>query len=312
MSTYTLMSSEIPTLAYSVIQQETSELSEGDFLKRLKERNSKILAETNALDSALRKFLADTTIKESQTLRGMLSPFLQTPISSDDADVGEMLREALERYGDQILDPGHTGIKHMTVGKLIFPSFKKTREKKLLANGRLYLQELGFDVAGDKGELLETVFIVEGAKNLDVLEFLLKERMPPDMSMEDGVRIHRSQRTLQNLLYAGGNLAWKPQSQSRTEVSISFSRPDLKYASFRLGLMEGVQKLQEHFLPVHLSLWQRKLGLGAGREFELRVIAGSAEIALETLLWLETYKEHRFLKEAVIDHGCLLTRELLL
>lgn len=311
MSIYTLMSTQVPTVAYCIMHQEAANRPKEEFLKKVKERHGRLRAETHALEVALRKLLSDTTAKEVQTLRGMLSPFLQTPISSDDAEVRRILREAFDRYMDQVLDGAQTGITYATAGKISFPALKKVREKTLLSNGKLYLEELGFNVSRDKGELLETIFVLQGAKNLDVLEYLLHEKLSADMLMEDAAGPGRFVRTIHNLMFAKGDMVRKSSSENVVETSISFSRPELKYASFRQGLFEGLEKLHEKFMPDHISLWQQKLGLGAGKEFVLRVIGRGVENSIESILWLESLKERAFLKHDIIERGSLLIKELI-
>jgi hypothetical protein len=240
----------------------------------------------------------------------MLSPFLHTPISSDDAEVRRLLREAFERYMDQLLDGGQAGVRYATAGRISFPSLKRVREKTLLANGKLYLQELGFDLSRDKGDLLETIFVLQGAKNLDVLEYLLHEKLSGDLLMGDEVSPGRFVRTIHNLLFAKGDIVAASPLENAIEISIAFSRPELKYASFRQGVFEGLEKLREKFAPAHISLWRQKLGLGVGREFVLRVIGRGVENALESILWLESLKEQAFLRQAIIEQGSLLVKEL--
>jgi hypothetical protein len=61
----------------------------------------------------------------------------------------------------------------------------------------------------------------------------------------------------------------------------------------------------------HVSLWQRKLGLGVGREFILRIISGKSEIAGEVVQWLNAYEEKSFVRDAVVGNGSLVVKDLL-
>jgi hypothetical protein len=85
----------------------------------------------------------------------------------------------------------------------------------------------------------------------------------------------------------------------------------MKYATFRGGLAEVLEKLSEGLDLNHVSLWQRKLGLGVGREFVLRVISDKSEVAANIIGWLNGYDDKPFVRESIIGGGHLMVKELL-
>ena len=312
MSIYSVLSTRISTVAFSVIHQSPDGVQRDEYTTRLKEIRARVRSEAESAESAVQKLLRDSATRETQALRGLLSQFLQTPISSDDQEVRRLIRESLEKFRTQTVEEVPLGVKYILEGRMFFPSLKRARDKKLLQNGRSYLQQAGFDLAEDHADLYESVFAVEGGANLDVLDLILTERhstVSPYDSGPPGYPSH-SVYGLYNLLFAHGDEPEKSPAQQGIEAVLAFPRPELMHAAIRETILEILEKMTEELLPAHVSVWQQKLGLGHRGEYLMRIIGGRADIVSEWIHWLELHKGHDAVRRAIVDRGSLLVQEI--
>jgi hypothetical protein len=63
------------------------------------------------------------------------------------------------------------------------------------------------------------------------------------------------------------------------EAVFLFEKPHIGYGEFRESVGAIADRLFADLAPERVELWQRKLGLGAGMEFILRVRCGELECA---------------------------------
>ena len=197
--------------------------------------------------------------------------------------------------------------------KVFFAGSKKSLEKKLLKNGKTYLDGLGFTTTKGSPDIFESTFIVQGGMNLDILEHIVRDRLGI-YATTHGKHIKEFSGysyAAYNLAFAKGEMPASDAIQKYNELTFYFSKPDVKYAPFRSGLTEVMEKLNEGLDLKHVSLWQRKLGLGVGREFVLRVISDRSETAGNIIEWMNGYDDKTFVRESIIGGGHLLVKELL-
>ena len=75
-------------------------------------------------------------------------------------------------------------------------------------------------------------------------------------------------------------------------------------------MLEAIDALFSKLRLTYASLWQRKLGLGAGKEFVLRLMSDESEASADIISFLNGY-EKKFVKECIIGGGHLLLKEIL-
>lgn len=313
MSIYKLLSTPAPTIAYCAMHQARPGIPAAEYEKTMREFHDRIAGETGIINAHYDKYIRESVSRQSQLIRVTLSQFLQTPISTDDEHVQKVLDESLEKFRESLVDGAGFGLKQSLEGKFFFPPSKKAREKRLLQNGRSYLEELGFTFGRNRGEIFESVFIISGGANLDVLEYIVRDRLGiystthgKHLKEFDGYSY-----AAYNLIHLNGELPGRESLTKCTELALHFSKPDIPYGPFREGLVAALNGLSRKLGVDHISLWQRKLGLGAGKEFVLRIVCSSSTKVGQSLKWLEVYKEHSFVKQALIEEGKLLVKELL-
>jgi hypothetical protein len=314
MSIYSLISTPVPTIALSVFHQPPGGGRRDEYMNRLNNIRAQVQSEAASIGSAFQKLLRESAAREAQTLRGLLSQFLYTPISSDDQEVRRLIRESLEKFRAEIVDDVAVGIKFVDEGRLVYPSLKRARDKKLLQNGRSYLQRLGFTVGKDQGDLFESCYAVRGGTNLDLLDTILAQRILPVSPFDTappGGPLH-SRFGMYTLLFVQGDDPPKVPAEQATEALLLFSPPESMYASLRETILEQVETMATELMPSHVSLWQEKLGLGHGGEYLLRIVAGRMDVMSEGMQWLGLRKGHDAVRRAMIDQGSLLIKELTL
>jgi len=312
MSIYRHLSTPIPTIAYCALHQAHNHMRAEEYTKTMRELHNRIGEESEQISAGYTKALHELTARESQMLSLSLSQFLHTPVSTDQKEVNRVIDEALARFRTQVLENDAFGLKRSVEGKVYFPPSKKAVEKKLLHSGKSYLEGLGFGFGKGRGEIFESMFVIEGGTNLDILEHIVRDRLGI-YATTHGKHIKEFSGysyAAYNLIYANGEIPPAATVKSFTEVAFFFAKNDMKYAPFRAGLTEAFDKLSREQAIDHISLWQRKLGLGRGEEFVLRIMCDSAEKISISIQWLSNYRE-KFVSEVLTSNAKLLVKELL-
>jgi hypothetical protein len=314
MSIYNFLGSDIPTIAYINVHQPGEGVTRDEYVKTLQELHERIRTESAELTSSYMRSVDEAVARDAQGLQHMLSQFLQTPLRSDTGDVQRTLREALQRQQENILGTVRAGVQASTEGRYLLLTSKQPLERKLLKNGRRSLEELGFLTAKGTPDVYESMFLVRGGENLDVIEYLVREKLGI-YATTHGKHITQFKSfvaAVYNLIFQLGEYPAAGTAQSWMELTLSFSKPDVKYAPFRKALGDALEKLRQNVPVRYLTLWQRKLALGRGREFQLRMMTDSSDAAGAVLNWLNGYDEPAFVKGSILGSGNLTVKEMLL
>jgi hypothetical protein len=139
-----------------------------------------------------------------------------------------------------------------------------------LASGRDYLGSLGMDTGADAPEIEESVFTFEGAAGYDILEHIVRDSLgvyaPPH-----GIHIQQHGPLVFGTYDRIHDL---PGDRGGWQAVFAFNKGRARYGAFRKSLRRTVEALAEETNWGATVAWQRKLGLGYGREFVLRVELG--------------------------------------
>ena len=172
---------------------------------------------------------------------------------------------------------------------------------KRIIDGREYLASLGFKPG--QGPLHEAWLLFRGSIHYDVMEHIVRDRLGIYRGSH-GAHIENIARTsfgTYNLIYQLGesltaDLVGDVPTQ---EVTFAFSKGPIRYSDFRHEVSALMEHIAEQINVIHASFWQRKLGLGTGKEFVLRlrlpmgeeplrevmsVIAGAGRVGKETIV----------------------------
>ncbi len=313
MKTYPVLNIPLPTIAYCILHQPRKGRSGEEYTRTMKALHERIQKESEDIRNLYARGVRDAIAHESQLISGLLSQFLTTPLRSDRAEVQRIINEGMERASRQVSVPGEIGVCWSSEGKTSFPPVKVGLERKLQHNGKAYLQELGFISDGSAGDIFESVFLVEGGSNLDLIEQIVRDRVgiyspPHGTHLEESASYTFS---AYNVVYESGTRPTQGRRTGLVEISFSFSKPRVEYARFRGSLIAGLEHHAAEIGILHTSLWQRKLGLGKGKEFMLRFICDELKKVDPILQWLHEGSEPDFPSEALAEKGAMLFKELL-
>jgi len=149
------------------------------------------------------------------------------------------------------------------------------------------------------------------------------ESLVDDSSMEHAVRdrmgiyrgshgahienIARTSFGTYNLIYQLGEGLTADLADDRVtqEVTFAFSKGPVHYSDFRQEVSALMEQVAEPTNLVHASFWQRKLGLGTGKEFVLRLRLPAGEEALREAIGLIA-GAGRMGKETIVKRGKML------
>lgn len=313
MSLYNHFSIPVPVIAYCAMHQALPSVSREEYEKTMRELHHRIAKETAAMVASYGKFRHEGINREAEKLRASLSQYLETPHGRDDAEVRRIFSESLARFSDLVRGNLGIGLKNSVEGRFILPKFGSAASASLLQRGREYLEELEFNLGAGSSGVYESSFVIEGGENLDILEHIVRDRLGI-YATTHGKHIKEFggyAYSVFNLIDQHGGDATKPFASGQLEAAIFFSKPDMKYAPFRSGLVEVMDRLSAELDIPHITVWQRKLGLGRGNEFIVRISVRDLDHLNRIVEWLWAKTEKPFVHGALIASGKLTIKELL-
>lgn len=313
MKSYPVLNIPVPSIAYCILHQPKKDRSGDEYVKTMQGLHERVHRESSSLKEGYIRGVREAIAREGQSISGLLSQFLTTPIQSDRAEVKRIITEGLTNTLERSGLMGDVGVAWSSEARTCFPPFKKALERKLQQNGKGYLQELGFVPDGSAGDIHESVFVVEGGINLDLIEHIVRDRIGI-YGQPHGTHIDESAAFMfsaYNLVYASGARPPQEQKKGLVEISLSFSKPAMEYEQFRASLISGMERHLAGDGIRYTSLWQRKLGLGRGREFVLRFICDEMKKLDGIAQWLREADAPDFPSEALAGQGALILKEIL-
>lgn len=308
MSIYKALSFDPPIMAYAMFHQARKGVEPEAYTKTMLELHRLLREQTAEVQNLWKGSISSALSLSAKRIRGALTQFLTTPLKSDEEDIERAVRDELRELAGLVAADLPIGMTGSVEGRILTLTQDETIPKSTLARTRAYLRQLGFLVGSSSPPIFTSQFFVHGGHNLDVLEHLVRDRIGI-YTATHGTHI----KEFDNYSYALYNLVWLHGSVERGdethEAALFFSKGETHYAPFRNAMMELMQKLVETHSLAHLSLWQRKLGLGVGREFVLKV-RGNNPGRLSALLTGVTFKEKPFVP-AALRKGYVVISEFL-
>lgn len=313
MSIYTSLGFPVPIISYTILHRARPDVGAEEYRRTMVEMHRRVEAETASLAEQHARAIAEISNRQAQILRGALSQFLETPIRSDDAEVQKIFGENLDKFREQISEAGPWGVFASLEGALVGPSGGGASLKRLETNGRRYLRALGLASGKAPGSFYESLYVIRGAENLDVIEHIVRDRLGI-YGPTHGKHIAESADftvAAHNLIHAAGADYWKTVRSAWGECTLVFSKPHIPYDDFRGALSSVIESaVAASGIPAS-TLWQRKLGLGRGGEFSIRLLLDERAQLGEIIERIGALKEPSFLKSTLLGRGSLLLKELL-
>jgi hypothetical protein len=299
---YRALQLPVPLVAYTVLHRRRPEVPPDDYRSTMIEMHRLVAAEAAAAADSVARAADEQALREAQRLQGALLHFLETPMKRDKEEVAKNILESVRRAAGAEAGP-KPGLAGSRDALLAIPRGSKGKPLAAPFNrGAEYLAGLGF--AGPD-EVWESRFFVHGAANLDLLEHVVRDRIGIDASAHGR---HLGEFT--GFVSAAHNLAdarsWgpdRPADGSGHEVVVWFAKPQVRYAEFRGALAVLLDDLMRDGTCRAAAVWQRKLGLGSGEEYQLRCEVADHGKALGLARSLAERKLDPVLQTAIVRQG---------
>lgn len=308
MSLYRALDLERSPIQYSVIHQPAPGVPLRDYQQNLLEMHRTIRGESLAIAARWDEYRRDQAERAVQAVRGNLLQFLTTPLQSDVAEIKRVVKEQVESTIASVVPHGPLGPIWSTEGKYDVDPLKTGPLKLATAAGKRLLMDLGFKASKAAPPVYESTFLVDGGINLDVLEHIVRDRMGIYASLH-GKHIREAAGmtfAVHNLIHRRGD----PAEPSGLEAVLLFAKGPIPYDQFRRGLGEALDAAWEGQHPRQVAVMQRKLGLGRGLEFQLRICADSRAGATDFMDRLLRASAGREVGDA-LKKSAILYREVL-
>jgi hypothetical protein len=302
-----------PAVAYCIMHQAGPRVPRDEYAQTLVELHGLLRENDAGLQAEHPRSVREAIVREVQVLLGSLSPFLQTPFRSDTVEVRSIVEESLGKFATRFAGGRPAGVQYSLEGRVYIPPSRKTAERRLLLQGREYLNGLGFGTARTDPSLHESMFVVDGGAGLDLLEHIVRDRIGI-YAPTHGRHVMQFRRSIYaafNMIHVQGTFPEPGAMAGCTEAALFFSKPKVHYEEFREQLISVANDLVGALGPSHCSIWQRKLGLGSGVEYVLRILAQDAADISGSIQWLSTASLEPTMKQVLLTEGRLVVKEIL-
>ncbi len=311
------------TISYSVLHQTGPAPEGAEIQKGLGESSGRVkyddelkasllhtLAESASIRDAFQSSLVEARTKSSQVAKGSLNQYLSTPIKSDNEDVQRIIKEALEKYSDQILPTANIGISDAWSSRLL-PETKIVNSqtklsvlvRKMLSGGKKQFKQLGFSRGKNPSNIFETVFLLETGINLDILEFVLRKNA-------DAGNIWKSAENTSTGIYNVLATVGTPEQRNNSWESALFPQTPQGLA-FVAELERIFDQLSKEFNLRQLSLWQNKFPFRGENDFSIRIrTIPDQKLLFEIIRWLGL-TENEILRKALTTDAALVVKEII-
>jgi hypothetical protein len=307
MDVYRALNADVPQLLFTVLHQAGPTIAEEDFTRTVTALHLDIRKQAREVGEELQQWLQQQTRQEAEeTARKLQRLGLLAETASVEA-VQQVVERDLRRFAGRVGSESILGMQGS--GEEVFSETMPLDADlaKRVADGHEYMASLGFKPG--QGPLHEAWLLFRGSLHYDVMERIVRDRLGIYRGTH-GAHIENIARTsfgTYNLIYQLGepltaDLVGDVLTQ---EVTLAFSKGPVHYSDFRRDTSALMEQVGERINLLHASFWQRKLGLGTGKEFVLRLRIPAGEEALREAIAVLA-DAGRVGKETIIKRGKML------
>lgn len=307
MDIYRALNADVPQLLFTVLHQSGPTVTDEDFTRTVTALQMDIRKQVLEVGEGLHQWLVQ---QYSQQAEETMRKLQRLGVLAEHADVGEVqqiLERDYGRLGSRIGSETLLGMQGSAEETFSEETPTDPDLAKRIAEGREYLASLGFKPG--QGPLHETWLLFRGSIHYDVMEHIVRDRMGIYVGSH-GAHIENVGRTsfgTYNLIYQLGealtaDLAYDVATQ---EVTFAFSKGPIHYSDFRHEVSALMEHVGDQMNLIHASFWQRKLGLGTGKEFVLRLRLPIGEVPLQEVIGVIA-GAGRVGKETIVKRGKLM------
>jgi len=310
MSIYNVLSFEIPVIAYSVLHQHKKTVPVKEYARSLHGLRSELNKETERIKSVWENHISDMTAKTVQATRGNLSQFLSTPIQSDTGDIQKIMKDQIIQTSEQLLPNIQYGLSGGYDAKYLMEATQSEIPKSRIAESRSFMQKTGFKVGKSNASIFESLYVIQGGSNLDILENMVRNGIGIyNSAHEKKVSEFESMAcSIYNLLFSDGA---SYTNLDRFELQVNFVKGKESYDLFHKELDESIKYFRMEIHHLSVSVWQRKLGLGVAEEYILRILTKDRFTLRAAVSVTQKFVKDRHLVADAIRAGTWLTKEIL-
>lgn len=307
MDVYRALNTDVPQLLFTVLHQSGPDFPEEDFTRTVTALHQDIRQQAQEVGEELQQWLQQQSHQEAEeTVRKLQRLGLLAETASVEA-AQQALERDFRRFAGRVGSESLLGMQGS--GEEVFSETmpQDVELAKRVADGHEYMASLGFRPG--QGPLHEAWLLFRGSIHYDVMESIVRDRMGIYRGSH-GAHIENIARTsfgTYNLIYQLGesltaDLAGDVLLQ---EVTFAFSKGPVHYSDFRQEVSALMEHVGEQVNLIHASFWQRKLGLGTGKEFVLRLRIPASENALREVIEVIADSGRRG-KETIVKRGKML------
>jgi hypothetical protein len=307
MDVYRALNADVPQLLFTVLHQAGPTVSDEEFTRTVTALQMDIVKQVHEVGERLHLWLMQ---QYSQQAEETLQKLQRQGVLSQQADVGEVrqiLEKAFSRLGSRVGSETLLGLQGSAEETFSEAILNDPDLAKRVADGREYVTSLGFKPG--QGPIHETWLLFRGSIHYDLMEHVVRDRMGIYRGSH-GAHIENIARTsfgTYNQIYQlGESLTADLVGDVLTqEVTFAFSKGPVHYSDFRQEVSALMEHVAEQTNLIHASFWQRKLGLGTGKEFVLRLRVPAGDEALREVI-AAIAVAGRAGKETIVKRGKML------
>jgi hypothetical protein len=307
MDVYRALNADVPQLLFTVLHQAGQTVSDEEFIHTVTTLQMDIRKQVHEVGERLHQWLLQ---QYSQQAEETLQKLQRLGIVSEQAEVGavqRILETDFSRLGNRLGAETMLGLQGSAEETFSEALPTDPDLAKRVTDGHEYLASLGFKPC--QGPLHEAWLLFRGSIHYDVMEHIVRDRMGI-YTGSHGNHIENVVRTsfgTYNLVYQLGEslVADLTTDTATQEVTFAFSKGPIHYSDFRREVSVLMEHVGGQINMIHVSFWQRKLGLGTGKEFVLRLRLPAGEASLKDAL-SEIAIAGRVGKETIVKRGKLM------
>jgi len=310
MSIYKVLSLDIPVLAYSVLHQPRKTVTTKEYAKSLLGLRTELMEESQKIQTAWQNYLSDMTAKTVQTTRGNLSQFLSTPLQSDTGEIQHIISDQIGQTGEQLLPKMPYGLVEGYDGRMLIDAQQSEIPKARTHGARTFLQQEGFKIGRNSVTVFESLYFLHGSFNLDIFEHLVHSCN----GLFDSSHGTKSNRpafavcSLYNLLFLDGNFE---RNTDRFELQLRFAKGKESNDLFHNELNESLKTFRLEVHDLNVSIWQKKLGLGTGEEYILRIKTKDRSTLRAVIPIIQKFSKEKNIMANAFEGGIWLAKEII-
>jgi hypothetical protein len=181
--------------------------------------------------------------------------------------------------------------------------------KSRIAAGRSFMQKTGFKVGKSSTSIFESLYFIQGGSNLDILENMVRNGIDIYNSVHEkkANEFEMMACSIYNLLFSDGATY---NSFDRFELQVNFVKGKESYELFHKELGESIKYFRTEIHHLNVSVWQRKLALGIGEEYTLRILTKDRFTLHAAVAVTQKFLKDRHLVANALRAGTWLTKEI--